>query len=820
MVHGIDTIHQWINWEFEEKDQKIKRLASIDRKGPNFLTNEEIASERSWLVKSISEERLDRIIHKILISKKPSSMMKAIETTKQKLSDLVEQIKKNDLQGAKSTLESLPNDVRHMFYWAVWVYHGAPEEDRFGEKKLNEQISLLSEIKSPLLHFKGKTLCKQMLYLYEMLYKEQQNLLLQSGRITEKEDVAHRKEKIHTDSRYLYQWRGAHPKEDGTRFQVFAPHARQASLILTAFGKEEHRILMERKNFGLFETHTPHAFPGRTYRYLIEDCLGRWNYRTDPFSFSVRNQEHAVESVVIDTESFLWNDAAWIEERSHKSVLHEPLSIYEVHVAFWKKQKGRTLSFRELAYSLVDYQKKIPFTHVQLYGVLDHKNDGSWGYQTDHFFAPNRRLGNADDFKFLVDLCHQHKIGVIIDWIPAHYKHEHDGDFSQSLHDYDGTHLFGSRPSCWGTILFDFNKDETKRLLLASALYWFEEMHVDGLRVDAVGPMIYRKKENQSSAIQFLKDLNSLVHEQYPGCVMIAEETEGFPQTTKPVIEGGLGFDMKLGIHMQHRMRNYFKTPYDQRGWEEHHYGKLLRNLDEIREDDQWMISHSHDDAAAGESHCHSTIYNSIPTLDTWRKFADMRLFHAWNLLTPGFGHGIHMGDEIGQKSPWNERLYAFEGAVEWNLLDHDPDSSLHRGLQECVGDLNRLYRSKPAFWKHGRGFQLISHYATNQVIGFHRFDYLGQRIAVLFNFSPTGYENYDFPLTPLCEDPDLSWIKEAKEIFNTDGVQYGGTGKFGNTWAFIVRDHLGTPTHFRFSFPPLSAVVFEETWSYTNREK
>lgn len=610
-------------------------------------------------------------------------------------------------------------------------------------------------------------------------------------------------------STHLYQWRGAHYQEGWTRFQVFAPHARQLKVVLTAFGREEHCLPMRKlSEFGVFEEYTHLAAPGRTYRYLVEDCHGNWRHRTDPFGFAIVEQGHCVESVVAN-DAYIWSDQAWMDRRCRTSLFHEPLSIYEIHADTWKKQGDRPLTFRELAWAIVDYQKKVPFTHVQLYGILDHKNVDSWGYQTDHFFAPNRRLGSSDDFKFLVDLCHQNNIGVIIDWIPAHYKHEHDGDRSQSLHEFDGTDLFGSKPSFWGTVYFDFSKEEAKRFLMASALYWLEKMHVDGMRCDAVSPLI---ASNGETGIAFLKELNCVVHEQYPGILMIAEETDGFPQTTRPVYAGGLGFDVKLGIHMQYRLRNYFRTPYEQRGAPEHHYGKLLDHLrDAVHGDEQWLAAHSHDDAASGSPHRHSAIYRSIPTDDTWRRFADLRLFHAWNLLTPGFGHGIHMGDEIGQTHAWNERLRAHDGSVEWGLLHQATDGHFHRGLQECVGDLNRFYRSQPAFWKFKRSFRLISDHADNRVVGLRRYDGQGQRLSLFFNFSTMGYREYDFPLD---EDSELFWIKGAKEVFNTDGVQYGGIGEYRNTWADILRNGEGLATHFRMALPPLSVVVFEETWN------
>lgn len=612
------------------------------------------------------------------------------------------------------------------------------------------------------------------------------------------------------DHRHLYEWRGSHPQEGGTSFQVFAPNAREVYLVLTAYGKEEHVIPMQQNVFGTWEVFSEEAHPGRTYRYRIQDPWYQWSFRTDPFGLSVLENDGVCESVVSSLNSYHWNDSNWMKARALSNPIKRPLSIYELNVELWKKQDGRTLSFRELAHQIVDYHRLLRFTHVELYGVIDNRHDYSWGYQPNHFLAVNRRMGNADDFKYLVDQCHQTGIGVILDWIPAHYKQDHAGDISETLHYYDGTDHFGTEESAWGTVYFDFGKEETRRLLLASALYWLEKTHVDGLRVDAVGPMVQRFGDVKWSAVDFLKELNSVAHEQYPGILMIAEETSGFSRVTKPVWDGGLGFDVKTGIHLQKRTRHYFKTPYEERGWDEHHFGKMLLNLNETGQEERWMVAHSHDDAASGTDHQHGTLYRSIPTGDNWRRFADMRLFHAWNLLMPGVGHMIHMGDELGQIEAWNGRLHAREGAVEWHLLG----SFLHQALLTYVGDLNHLYSSKPAFWKHADwGYRPISHFAQNKVIGFHRLDYEGGRLALFFNFSPMSYTEYDFPVPSIEDDPELGWIRGAREIFNSDGVQYGGSGNFGNQGLFIVRNETEVPTHFRFALPPLSLLVFEEVW-------
>ncbi len=636
------------------------------------------------------------------------------------------------------------------------------------------------------------------------------------ARALEFEEAAGRRALLDLEDCHLYQWRGAHPIPAGTSFQVFAPNAIEVYLVLTAYGKEEHSIPMKRNHLGVWEVFTEHARAGRTYRYRVLDSEKNWRYRTDPFGMAVMEHNGIAESVVCKIDSYTWNDRDWMKMRAVSNPLNKPLSIYELSAELWKKHSGKVLNYRELAHEIVEYHKSFPFTHIELYAVLDHKHDYSWGYQPAHFLAPNRRMGGPDDFKFLVDLCHQNGIGVILDWIPTHFKDEHNGDLSESLHMYDGTNLFAGERSPWETLYLDYDKEETRRLLLASALYWLEMTHVDGLRIDAVGPMLKRDGKVKDHAVGFLKELNRIAHERYPGVLMIAEDTDGFPNMSRPVKEGGVGFDVKVGVYLQWRTRNYFKTPYDERGKSEHHFDKLVRSLGETGGHERWMLANSHDDDAAGAPHRHSTLYASMPAGDSWRRFADMRLFHAWNLLAPGAGHMIHMGDELGQRWAWNGRLHTQEGAVEWHVLDcKNPDSGSHLSFLGYVGDLNRFYCSKPAFWKHADwGYKPISNNAENGVIGFHRLDYEGSRLAVFYNFSTFGYREYDFPLPSLQDDPDLGRIKGAREIFNSDAVKYGGTGDFGNERAHILRDGSGSPTHFRFAMPPLSVLVFEEVWT------
>ncbi|MBS0603841.1 MAG: alpha amylase C-terminal domain-containing protein [Verrucomicrobia bacterium] len=925
------------------EDMRVVRLAELERRIPFLSDSYDLKAERVSLIQDLALERHKNIFKSIHSPSLPSDSVRAFEDKVAMLKLLGDLLKKEPGSvNCKKIFNELPEDVKSLFYWAVWVDAGVPRESQCGEKRLSKGFAPLLVKTVPILNVNGGSLCEQALAHFESLlvlerqkqtlslllslgeqlpnvfvdlqkmktiilqlpaaiqysmymsvtsffplwgtyasngksnlmanpkllltarrggpkgpleldsHLDAQHAILQNlikaseieeverltllsksasraqldavlGKVSKKaqsiycaiEKDSLRQVELRSDTRHLYQWRGAHPKCNGTHFEVFAPAAKNVILRLTAFGTVEHNIPMTRNQYGVWEVFTEHARLGRTYRYLIEDCHGKWSERTDPFGFAVHEDKGIAESVVCQMDGFQWNDGEWLKNRGEGNPILKPLSIYEMNVDFWKKKDGATLTFQELAHFIVQHHKNVPFTHVELYGVLDNKHDWSWGYQPDHFFVPNRRMGGPEGFKTLVDILHQNKIGVILDWIPTHYKNDHAGDLSQSLHNYDGTNLFAAEESPWQTVYFDYGKEETRRLMMASAHYWLEKMHVDGLRVDAVGPMVRRNGHTQKHAVDFLKELNRSAHQQYPGVLMIAEETDGFPNVTRPVDEGGLGFDVKVGVHMQYRTRSYFRTPYQHRSSSEHHHGKLLSNLGEVGGHERWMLAHSHDDAAVGSPHRHSTLYRGMPTEDTWRKFADIRLFHAWNLFSPGVGHMIHMGDEIGQDWPWNERLTAQEGAVEWHLLDKEcPETSFRRGLLKYVGDMNRLYRSKPAFWKHADwGYRPISDHAQNCVVGYHRLDFQGGRLALFYNFSTKGYDKYDFPMPSIQSDPELGYVQRAREIFNSDSVEYGGTGKFKTPWATILRNERGAPTHFRIALPPLSVVVFEETW-------
>ncbi len=737
-------------------------------------------------------------------------------------------------------IHALPSELQSRMQQDLYKHCPDPKhspEEIWGKKAIEFSPWILTKYKDP--HLEGGDLIQQYAFQYskdlEKLLEvrnleefERMTLFCQSSNkvqqlalkerlslrtrdwIDSVEKLANKNGSLYADFwHHLYLHRGAQPKVYGTRFQIFAPNALKIELILTAYGKKEHQFQMHRREDGVWELFVNHEKVGRTYYYHIQDSHGNWQDRIDPYCFDVAEQNGRLESIVTDCQAYAWHDHNWMKQRTDSDPLKKPLSIYSLHADSWRKNNGKSLNWRELGRQIVEYNKKFPFTHVQLLGIFEHKNLDSWGFQPDHFLATNHRLGSSDDLKYLIELCHQNNIGVIVTCPYAHFKHEHNGDRTRSLHELDGTNQMAAEPSEWGTLYLDFNKEETRNLIFASAFYLLEIMHVDGLVFDAVNPMTNRNGVKQEAAINFLKEFNHVAREQYPGILTIAEYTGSLPEITQPVKNGGLGFDTKFAIHQQRRLRQFFSTPHEQR---HHHIDKLKTNLKEMESPDRWMMAHTHDDAASGSPHNHSAIFGTLPGNDLWRKFADLRLFNAW-LFTPASGHAIFMGDEIGQEWSWNNRLYMDEGSVEWHLLNDKAHSSayLNRGLLQCVGDYHGVYRSRPAFWKLGQG-GYIPLFDSGDLIAFLRSDNKDNTIAVIFNHGTMGYEKCKIPLPP--KEPHLQFMKGALEIFNSDGIQYGGTGSFRNKFANILRNPQGEPTDFEIALGPLSCVLLEMWWT------
>jgi 1,4-alpha-glucan branching enzyme len=615
------------------------------------------------------------------------------------------------------------------------------------------------------------------------------------------------KEITHTK---LYKTRGAQYEKGMTTFSVFAPNARNISVILTAFGKEEHKVKMLKNSEGVWEAATHLAQPDRTYLYLVEDCHGKHMLRTDPFSFSTVHVPEAgqVQSVVVDPSKYQWLDQTWIETRTKTDPLQAPLSIYELQLKSWKSGVNAPLNFKELAPELISYCKKMGFTHVEIFGILDHYFRDGRGYQVANFFSPYNGNGNCDDLKYFIDQLHQSGIGVIIDWIPTHFQHYHQwSSYSVSMHEFDGTDLFAAENAPWGTKYLDYSKEETRRLMSASALYFLDELHVDGIRYDAISQMVHRNHKDVPSGISFLQELNDTIRAYYPGVMTIAEETEGFPNVTKPTKEGGLGFDLKWDIGWSHDSRNFLRTPYSERP--NHWQHKIIDFLTNVVNGEKVILTHSHDDTDSGE-HNNSKVLLQCVTheQDVDGKFANLKNFFAWQTLAPSWGHMIHMGDEMAQNDSWYQRFRKNLSSVDWLVAEQNPK---HKSVQNCIRDLNTLYLDKSQLWaKEREGFKLISEYGPNGVVAYHRGTKDNKRLAIVHNFSNKGYSSYDIPLSNYG-DPLIHRIKNIGEIFSTDHLSYGGSGKFENKKIEVLRNNNGNPTHLRLSLPPQSTLVLEE---------
>jgi 1,4-alpha-glucan branching enzyme len=604
----------------------------------------------------------------------------------------------------------------------------------------------------------------------------------------------------------LYEIRGAHYHHESqtTSFCLYAPNARNVWLVLTAYGIQQYRLQMIKNHEGLWEIVTDKAPPGRTYLYLIDDYHGRQMLRTDPVSFSIVSNPitRRVQSVVHDETVYSWNDQNWMRQRARTNPLISPLSIYEIQPKSWKSGVYWPLNFRQIAGELATYCNQMGFTHVEMYGILEHTDRWEYGYQVANYFAPSRFSGICDDLKYLIEHLHQNGIGVILDWVPTHFKHYHFfHQYSNSLHEYDGTNLYASTVSQWWTLYFDFDKEETRRLLFASALYYLDRLHFDGIRFDAVSQMIRRNQTDIPSAISFLRELNHTIHTHYPGVLCIAEETEGYPNLSR-----AMNFDLKWNIGWSNDVRNFLRTPYAERP--QHWKQKILDVLNCARwSDDKMICTLSHDDTDTGPFNSKNVLLNCVShARNDMDKFADLRNLFAWQRCVPSRGHMIHMGDEIVQPMSWFQRCFRGKSSMDWSLSN---STSLHGKIQECIRDLNHLYIRYPQFWQYGeKGYSLIYEYGENLVIAYHRGIFNNRRIAVIHNFSNRGYTCYDIPLPG--SDPNVGRIRDAIEIFNTDDPKYGGSGAFQNEQIQIKRNS-GQDRVLTVVLPPLSTIILEE---------
>jgi 1,4-alpha-glucan branching enzyme len=580
----------------------------------------------------------------------------------------------------------------------------------------------------------------------------------------------------------------------GTSFAVWAPNAKGVRVAgeFNFWDGRAHPMRMLGGS-GVWELFVPDVGTGTMYKLDICGADGVWRQKADPLAFHA--QEPPERASVVFGSTYTWSDQTWMRARGEGVAHEKPMSIYEVHLGSWRRGRG----YRDLAEELVSYVSELGFTHVELLPVMEHPFGGSWGYQVSSYFAPTARFGNPDDLRYLIDRLHQAGIGVILDWVPAHFPKD-----DWALARFDGTPLYehadprrGEHPE-WGTYIFDFGRPEVRNFLVANALYWLEEFHVDGLRVDAVASMLYldyARSEGQWTpnvhggrenleAVSFLQEVNATCYKRVPGIVTIAEESTAWPGVTRPTHVGGLGFGMKWNMGWMHDTLGYLSKDPVHRQY--HHHQMTFAMMYAYAEN--YTLPLSHDEVVHGKG----SLLRKMPG-DRWRQLANVRAYLAYMWAHPG-KQLLFMGGELAQESEWAESR-----ELDWWLLDHVE----HRGVHDLVRDLNRVYAETAALWswdQNPEGFSWIdANDSQNNVFTFVRTGSDGSQLACLSNFAAVPQHDYriGLPATGVWD-----------EVVNTDSQLYygSGVGNFGGVTAEEKEWH-GRPASASVQLPPLATV-------------
>ena len=598
----------------------------------------------------------------------------------------------------------------------------------------------------------------------------------------------------------VYEKLGAHVTDDGVAFAVWAPNATKVSVVGEWNDWDGRANAMEQRGVsGIWETFVPDVAEGTLYRYEITTREGSLLLKSDPYAFATERPPGNASRVWRFRHT--WNDEQWLERRRATNPLEGPLSIYEVHLGSWRRTlDGQALSYRDLGDQLGAYAADMGFTHVELLPVMEHPYSGSWGYQVTGYFAPTARFGTPDDFRGFVDALHARGLGVILDWVPAHFPRD-----EWALARFDGTALYehedprrGEHPD-WGTLVFNYGRNEVRNFLLSNALYWPREHHADGLRVDAVASMLYLDYSRSEcewvpnefggredlDAVVFLQQLNEVVHGREPGVISAAEESTAWPGVSRPVYLGGLGFGFKWNMGWMHDTLDYFQRDPVYRSF--HHHQLTFALMYAFSEN--FILPLSHDEVVHGKG----SLVDKMPG-DRWQKLANLRALYAFMWAHPG-KKLLFMGGELAQWQEWNS-----EASLDWHLLE-DRD---HQGVQTLVRDLNRIYRETPALWEidfEPAGFRWLEpNDAAANVLAFARVGHDPERqLVCVCNLSPVPRYGYRVGM-PLRGD----W----REVVNTDSTFYGGSG-VGNLGAVEAE---ATPWHDQpfsaeLTLPPLGAV-------------
>ncbi len=608
---------------------------------------------------------------------------------------------------------------------------------------------------------------------------------------------------------YIYRILGAHVKTiDGIRgvqFATWAPNASRVSVI-GDFNHWDGRChpMRSRGASGVWELFIPEVKNGALYKFEIRHSRsGEIQSKSDPYAQQLELRPRT-GSVIRDAVTFNWQDQKWLKAREQRDWLHEPLSIYECHLGSWQRDnKGQFLNYRELAHRLVDYIKETGFTHIELLPITEHPLDASWGYQTTGYFAATRRFGDADDFRYFVNYCHQHNIGVLLDWVPAHFPKDAHG-----LAKFDGSALYEHEDPRrgehrdWGTLIYNYGRNEVKNFLISSAVFWLEEYHIDGLRVDAVASMLYldysrekgdwlpnRHGGNENiEAIEFLRELNTATHSHFPGTLMMAEESTAWPQVTRPTNIGGLGFSMKWNMGWMHDSLTYCSKDPVHRHF---HHDQLTFGLLYLFSEN-FILPFSHDEVVHGKS---SLLYK-MPG-DEWQQFANLRLLYTYMFTYPG-KKLLFMGCEFGQGEEWNH-----DKILDWYVLQYP----LHAGVKKLVADLNNLYRQQTALYQYDFddiGFEWIDCHDTEQSVLSYLRKSEHESIIIVLNFTPIVREAYRIGV------PEVA---EYQILFNSDSDYYSGSnaGSHSTIQAENIK-WMNQPASLKLTLPPLAGLILKKT--------
>lgn len=612
----------------------------------------------------------------------------------------------------------------------------------------------------------------------------------------------------------VYRKLGAHLTEingrSGVYFAVWAPDALRVSVV-GEFNRWDGRCHPMRfhPDSGIWELFIPGLSEGALYKYEIKTRYhGYMVTKTDPVGFFTELRPKNA-SIVWNIDKYQWNDASWLAERSQRQASNAPINIYEVHLGSWRLKDGwEWFTYKELAEELVPYVKKMGYTHIELLPISEYPFDGSWGYQVTGYYAPTSRFGTPDDFQAFVDACHQAGIGVILDWVPAHFPTDEHG-----LNFFDGTHLYehadprqGAHPD-WGTLIFNYGRNEVRQFLISNALFWLEKYHIDGLRVDAVASMLYLDfsrnpgewipnryggRENLE-AIEFIRMFNERVHESYPDVLTIAEESTAWPGVTRPVKDGGLGFDLKWNMGWMHDTLKYIQNEPIHRAY---HHGMLTFSL-LYAFSEKFLLPFSHDEVV----HLKRSMLDKMPG-DVWQRFANLRLLYGYQCGHPG-KKLLFMGGEFGQWREWSEAR-----SLDWELVETGAANGRHAKLQQYVADLNHLYRNEAALHESDNswdGFTWID-FQNNllSVLAFARHaPEKGETVLVVCNFTPVVRQNYRLGVLE---------AGSYQEILNSDAEIYGGSDVLNpNPLISSPTSWYDQPHSIELTVPPLGVLFLKK---------